>query len=392
MKLSEIILATTPSGPFSDQLLLRKSLEEKIVKKWQFIGPQFNIGQWVSDTEMQAKILSQSKITLNQHVKNLFIGLKNIIKIICFFFKVAITIGAIKNNKLLNFSEIRISYGVQGNTERTVTPDINSKNSKECFEIFFSGNGTLDYDVLKALTISDLSKSIYILSKSFKHIRLISSEEISYFFKEIWDFHCFQHCAIGVMAERVGIKKIIVVGEGLPRENCLNITQNLNVIRYNVTPSINLNRINTFYWLGEFKKMDKYKFQPKSNFLSNLPLYSKKTLSLEHVIKEVILLNQRVVLVPGFSDYSNRVCERLKIYLTEYSDLEIIIKSHPRRANNSIIQLDDRDIVIAEISTQFGLLRHFDSPDSKTFYFSNSSGPVFDPAPYTIIPLIIGNV
>ena len=54
------------------------------------------------------------------------------------------------------------------------------------------------------------------------------------------------------MAQRKGIKKIIVVGEGFPRESCLNVVQSLKVIRANVSPSINLDRINT-YWQN-FKK------------------------------------------------------------------------------------------------------------------------------------------
>ena len=63
MTLSEIILATTPRGLYGDRLLSQKCMEEEIVKKWQSIGPQFNVGQWVSDTELQEKILSKSKIT-----------------------------------------------------------------------------------------------------------------------------------------------------------------------------------------------------------------------------------------------------------------------------------------------------------------------------------------
>ena len=392
MTLSEIILATTPRGLYSDRLLSQKCMEEEIVKKWQSIGPQFNVGHWVSDTELQTKILSKSKITLIQHVKSFFIGLKNIFYIVCFFFNVAINRGSTKISGIVNSSEIKISYKAQGSTERVVEPYINGDNSREYFEIVFSENSTLEQKVVKELKISDLTNALLVLSKSLKHIRLVLSAEISYFFKEIWDYHCFQHCAISYMAQRKGIKKIIVVGEGFPRESCLNVVQSLKVIRANVSPSINLDRINTFYWQGEFQKMNTYKFQAKSNFLSNLPPYNKKTLSLENFTKEAQFLNQRVVLVPGFSEFSNKICKKLKLYFTVYSGLEIVIKSHPRRAKVASLQVNKHDIVIAEKSTQFGLIRHFNSPFSKTYYFSNDLGSVFDPAPYANIPLIIDNI
>lgn len=392
MTLNEIISATTPNGTHCDQLLKRKRAEEEIVKKWQSIGPQFNLGQWVSDTEVQVNILSQRKISNVLHIKNLYIGIKNIFYILNFFFQVAISKSSNQNYDLKNFSQITISYNARGCSERTVTPYFENKYSKKNLDIVFLSNSSLDKTITEILNISDLMKAACTLSKSLRHVRLLSPDDISYFCKELWDHHCFQHCAIGFMAKRIRINKILVVGEGFPRENCLNIGYGQKIVRTNVSPSINLDRINTMYWQGDFKKMNSYKFKTKSDFLSNLPLYDKKTLSLKKFIQTSEVLNQRIILIPGNSDISTNICEKLKVYLTEHTSSHIIIKYHPARSKDNALQINDNDIVISEKSTQFGLLRHFESPTSKTFYFADASGTVFDPAPYTSVPLIVDNI
>lgn len=390
MNLIKLLSSASPSKKYYVELLKQKLAEVRIVEKWGQIGIQFNLAQWVSDTEIQKKILCQSNISLFLHLKNFYIGVKNLFLIFIFFVKVALSKIKNKIKNLERFSEIVISYSVHGLNHRVVKP-VSNNHSQKCLEIVFNENGNLNWKNLYLFKISDLFRALKVLTKSLKYFKSLSSKEISYFIKEIYDFHCFQHCIIAFMAKRNAVKRIFVVGEGFPREICLDITKSFELVRVNVSPTINLNRLNTFYWKGDFIKMDKYKFNEKSRFLSKLPTYKKKYLPLSQFIKKAKYFNKKLVLVPGFSKFSINVCEKLKIYLLNYLSIDIIIKYHPRLTVKNVT-VDDNDIVIAENSTQFGLLRHLNNPNSKTFYFSEGTGAIFDPAPYTNIPLIIGEL
>ena len=79
--ISEIVSASVPER-YRDLLISRLNQDLLTVLRWSNIGHQFNLGQWVKDTNWQVALLSEEKVPPVRHVRNIYYSCKNALFVI----------------------------------------------------------------------------------------------------------------------------------------------------------------------------------------------------------------------------------------------------------------------------------------------------------------------
>jgi hypothetical protein len=239
--------------------------------------------------------------------------------------------------------------------------------------------------------MSNLYHALTVLLKDIKFIFNLNKKSFFYYIKEVLDYSCFLHLALSHMLSKTGLTSLHVPGEGFPRENCLFHFLSDRVTFYNESPSINLERLNTFNMYRRSNTV--YTNELKKYFIQNFFTYNKNTIKLSCFINS-LSENKSLVIIEGFSNKSRIYCETLYKNLLLNSHIQelkvnLYYKPHPRRTNSVTIDIKSDFIVLACTSTQFAITRHFKSPITQNYHITNSNGNVFDPCPYSTIPLII---
>lgn len=191
--------------------------------------------------------------------------------------------------------------------------------------------------------------------------------------------------------KRNSIIKIHVPSEGFTRENCLAAFYKGKLIRKNVSPSVNLNRLNTFILIKNSDLL--FMNHDKQEFLTSLNNYNKSTLSFINFI-DSLDFSKNLVLVEGYSNESISLIKELQHNITKHCDINnikynIYVRNHPRHTNVVQYVVSNDDIVIACNSTQFVLNRYLENRSTFNFHVCKNQGLVFDPSPHTEIPLVI---
>ena len=389
---SEIVNASVPIG-YRDFLISELNQDFVIVSRWSKIGHQFNLGQWVKDTDWQIALLSGKKIQTLWHIRNIYYFCKNFL-LITVIVPLLILQGKVQDISTKQHPQHKkswlIGYSVSGSNRRTVTLK-NDGPSNHSFSIIFLASGYLAPSVFRIFSFSDYFASLRFLLKAVLRINMVKINELSYFFKEILDSHCFLHSMISFSASRNKVKKISVVSEGFPRERCLYASKNIFVERVNVSPTINLRRPNTLFWSGKRYLSEKYKIEGKKQFLEKLPIYKKRILDLEGLVEELKAFNSRVVIVTGFSLRSS---EKMKSFYSIIknrlsSDIEVVLREHPRRVSGDQMDPKQSDIVLACITTQYAINRYLKYDSTPNFHIVTDKDFVWDPSPYLNIPLVV---
>ena len=125
--------------------------------------------------------------------------------------------------------------------------------------------------------------------------------------------------------------------------------------------------------------------------MEKLPIYAKPVLGLESLVEALKASNSRIILVTGFSLRSSEKMEALYVLLKNKlsSDLEIILRKHPRRVNRHLVDPEQNDIVLACITTQYAINRYLKNNSTVNFHIVTNEDLIWDPAPYLNIPLIV---
>ena len=191
--------------------------------------------------------------------------------------------------------------------------------------------------------------------------------------------------------KRNSIIEIHVPSEGFTRENCLAAFYKDKLIRKNVSPSVNLNRLNTFILIKNSDLL--FMNHDKQEFLTSLNNYNKSTLSFINFI-DSLDFSKNLVLVEGYSNESISLIKELQHNIAKHCDINnikynIYVRNHPRHTNVVQYVVSNDDIVIACNSTQFVLNRYLENRSTFNFHVCKNQGLVFDPSPYTEIPLVI---
>lgn len=382
-KIAAIYAAASQGDAIDEQKLKDEYL---VVERWRRVGPQFSIGTWCSDFDWQQKILDTSKLSFKEYIYFLRVGFQNILFILLFFFKVFLSKVCVRKTQG-ELKRVVVGYSVKGVTERVVYPFDCPEDDPADFKIVFNSWGGVPFQVCSLISFSSFLYGLLVFLKAVSRSEMKNLSDYFYFFKEVLDFHCFLHFILvhSLVSKYSGIQ-IFVLSEGFSREYCSNLAGRGNVSFLNVSPTINIARLNTIYSYFQFGSSLRFRFLSKKDWLERPYATSKEQISINELLETLNTKGKTVVVVEGYSSESRKECRALFCFLEKKLNVTVKYKAHPRHSNEEC-QVDADDVALCCFTSQYSLLRWVSDTNSENYYYCWGDDS-FHPAPYSSIKII----